>query len=185
MQQELGGNIGGDRRLRRQPGPQPVPAQRRQPDRSTSQIRTAPAPPRQIREFAIVERNADGTHRRRSRTPFAEIDYKTSGGHDSYNAMQLSLNRRSASGLSMNVQYTLGNSRGNTGGSNEATTAGNNARALAEFDYDNGYNNFDVRHTFNLSLLYTHSRATAPCCTAAAGTSAASSTRAAACRCRC
>ena len=54
----------------------------------------------------------------------------------------------------MNAQYTLGYSKGNTGGSNEATTAGNNARALADFDYDNGYNNFDVRHTFNLSVLY-------------------------------
>ena len=30
----------------------------------------------------------------------------------------------------MNAQYTLGYSKGNTGGSNEATTAGNNARAL-------------------------------------------------------
>ena len=54
----------------------------------------------------------------------------------------------------MNAQYTLGYSKGNTGGSNEATTAGNNARALADFEYDNGYNNFDVRHNFNLSLLY-------------------------------
>ena len=25
---------------------------------------------------------------------------------------------------------------------------------IADFDYDNGYNNFDVRHTFNFSLLY-------------------------------
>ena len=39
-------------------------------------------------------------------------------------------------------------------GSNEALTAGNLARNLADFDYDNGYNNFDVRHTFNVSLLY-------------------------------
>ena len=44
--------------------------------------------------------------------------------------MQLSLTRRSASGVSLNAQYTLGNSKGNTGGSNEALTAGNNARAL-------------------------------------------------------
>src|SRR5439155_10457306 len=29
-----------------------------------------------------------------------------------------------------------------------------NARAQSEFDYDDGYNNFDVRHTFNLSALY-------------------------------
>jgi hypothetical protein len=108
----------------------------------------------QIREFDIVTRKADGTIATIQR-PFAEIDYKTSGGHDSYNSMQLSLTRRSLAGVTMNAQYTLGYSRGTTGGSNEAVTASNNARALAEFDFDNGYNNFDVRHTFNLSVLYT------------------------------
>jgi hypothetical protein len=107
----------------------------------------------QIREFDIVTRNPDGTIATILR-PYAEIDYKTSGGHDTYNAMQLSLSRRSMRGLSMNAQYALGYSNGNTGGSNEATTAGNNARAIEEFDYDDGSNNFDVRHTFNLSLLY-------------------------------
>jgi hypothetical protein len=54
----------------------------------------------------------------------------------------------------MNAQYTFGTSKGNTAGSNEATTAANNARAIEEFDYDDGYNNFDVRHTFNLSAVY-------------------------------
>jgi hypothetical protein len=92
--------------------------------------------------------------------PFAEIDYKTSGGDDSYNAMQLSLTRRSTHGLTLNGQYTLGKSVGTTGGSNEAATAGNNARAvccdpITSFEYERGYNNFDVRHTFNLSALYT------------------------------
>ena len=84
----------------------------------------------QIREFDIVTRNADGTIATILR-PFAEIDYKTSGGHDHYNAMQLSLTRRSSRGLTMNAQYTLGQSKGNTGGSNEAVTANNNARALS------------------------------------------------------
>src|SRR5262245_38303542 len=106
-----------------------------------------------IREFDIVTRNADGTIATIQR-PYAEVDYKTSGGHDSYNAMQLSLTRRATAGLTTNVQYTLGYSKGNTGGSNEAVTASNNARALADFDIDDGYNNFDVRHTFNLSALY-------------------------------
>ena len=55
----------------------------------------------------------------------------------------------------MNAQYTLARSYGNTGGSNEAQTSANNARELDDFDYDIGYNNFDVRHTFNLSALYT------------------------------
>jgi hypothetical protein len=107
-----------------------------------------------IREFDIVTRNADGTVATIQR-PFGEIDYKTSGGHDQYNAMQLSVNRRSSRGLSMNAQYTLGKSTGNTAGSNEALTAGNLARKIGDFEYDNGYNNFDVRHTFNMSLLYT------------------------------
>jgi hypothetical protein len=54
----------------------------------------------------------------------------------------------------LNSQYTFSRSFGNTSGSNEARTAANNARAIGEFDYDNGYNNFDVRHTFNLSAIY-------------------------------
>jgi hypothetical protein len=54
----------------------------------------------------------------------------------------------------LNAQYTLSRSFGNTGGSNEALTAANNARTLEQFDYDLGYNMFDVRHTFNLSALY-------------------------------
>jgi len=106
-----------------------------------------------VREFSIIQRDAAGNITG-VQNPYAEVDYKTSGGHDEYNAMMLSINRRSALGLSMNAQYTLGRSRGNTGGSNEALTAANNARALDEFDYDNGYNNFDVRHTFNFSVLY-------------------------------
>src|SRR5205085_10150025 len=74
--------------------------------------------------------------------------------HDSYNSMQLSLTRRSARGLVLNGQYTLGYSKGNTGGSNEAVTASNNARSAADFEFDDGFNNFDIRHTFNLSALY-------------------------------
>jgi hypothetical protein len=106
-----------------------------------------------IREFSIVQRDAAGNITG-VQNPYAEVDYKTSGGHDEYNAMMLTLNRRSQNGVALNLQYTLGRSRGNTGGSNEATTAANNARAIEEFEYDNGYNNFDVRHTFNVSVLY-------------------------------
>jgi hypothetical protein len=101
-----------------------------------------------IREFDIVR--TDGAVQR----PFAEVDYKTSGGRDSYNALQLSLGRRFNTGLTLNSQYTFARSFGNTAGSNEARTAANNARSIEEFDYDRGYNNFDVRHSFNLSALY-------------------------------
>ena len=81
-----------------------------------------------IREFSIVQRDANGNITG-ALQPFAEVDYKTSGGHDQYDAMMLSLSRRSGNGLAINAQYTLGRSRGNTGGSNEALTAANNARA--------------------------------------------------------
>jgi len=106
-----------------------------------------------IRQFSIVQRDAAGAITG-VQNPYAEIDYKTSGGSDSYNAMQLGLSRRSANGLSLNAQYTLSRSFGNTSGSNEALTAANNARAIDQFDYDLGYNAFDVRHTFNVSALY-------------------------------
>jgi hypothetical protein len=101
-----------------------------------------------VREFSIVSGTSS------VQNPFAEIDDKTSGGHDTYKALQMSLARRFSTGLTLNSQYTFSSSFGNTSGSNEARTAANNARSLSEFDYDNGYNNFDVRHTFNLSALY-------------------------------
>lgn len=82
--------------------------------------------------------------------PYAEIDYKTSGGHDSYDALQMSVVRRLTSGLTMSGQYTYSKSFGNSAGSNEAKTSGN----PFDYEYDNGYNNFDVRHTFNVSGLY-------------------------------
>jgi hypothetical protein len=91
-----------------------------------------------------------GTAVREFGNRFAEIDYKTSGGRDNYNAMQMTLNRRYASGLSLGMQYTWAHSIGNSGGSNEANTAGN----PFDFNADHGSNNFDIRHSFNLTALY-------------------------------
>ncbi len=96
-----------------------------------------------IRQFDIL----NGTSRQ---TPFAEIDYKTSGGDDQYNALQLSLARSFNTGLTVNAQYTFGKSEGTTAGSNEARTAAE----INNFEADRGRNNFDVRHTFNISALY-------------------------------
>lgn len=106
-----------------------------------------------IRQFSLVQRDATGNVTG-VQNPYAEVDYKTSGGSDAYNAMQLGLSRRSRNGLAVNAQYTLARSFGNTSGSNEALTAANNARTIDQFDYDLGYNAFDVRHTFNISALY-------------------------------
>ena len=93
--------------------------------------------------------------------PFAEIDTKTSGGSDSYNALQITLARRFSNGLTLNSQYAFSRSYGNTSGSNEARTAaepfgGTNGGTTEVNNYaaDEGYNSFDVRHTFNLSAIY-------------------------------
>jgi hypothetical protein len=107
-----------------------------------------------VRQFSIVTARDAAGNPTAVQNPFAEVDYKTSGGHDSYNALQLALSRRTSGGLTMNAQYTIGRSFGNTGGSNEAQTSANSARTLDQFDYDLGYNNFDIRHAFNLSALY-------------------------------
>jgi len=106
-----------------------------------------------IRQFSIPTLDANGNIIG-VQNPFAEIDYKTSGGSDSYNALQLGVSRRSVGGLALNAQYTVGKSFGNTSGSNEALTSGNLARTIDQFSYDIGYNSFDIRHTFNLSALY-------------------------------
>ncbi|HZJ45996.1 MAG TPA: TonB-dependent receptor [Pyrinomonadaceae bacterium] len=98
---------------------------------------------RTVREFSIISGN-------NVQNPFAEVDYKTSGGEDSYNALQMTLARRITSGLTLNSQYTFSRSFGNTAGSNEARTAA----VPDDFNADFGYNNFDVRHTFNVSALY-------------------------------
>jgi carboxypeptidase family protein len=98
---------------------------------------------RTVREFSIISGN-------NVQNPFAEVDYKTSGGEDSYNALQMTLARRLTTGLTLNSQYTFSRSFGNTAGSNEARTAA----VPDNFDADFGHNNFDVRHTFNFSALY-------------------------------
>jgi hypothetical protein len=96
-----------------------------------------------VREFDVL---SGATQNR----PFAEVDYKTSGGDDTYNALQLSIVRNFSNGLTMNAQYTLAKSEGTTAGSNEARTSAQ----LDNFEADRGRNNFDVRHNFNISALY-------------------------------
>ncbi len=81
---------------------------------------------------------------------FAEVDVKTSGGTDHYDALQTTLNRRFRQGLTLGSQWTWAHSIGNTSGSNEARTS----HDPFHFEADRGDNNFDVRHSFNFSALY-------------------------------
>ncbi|WP_035359152.1 TonB-dependent receptor [Edaphobacter aggregans] len=81
---------------------------------------------------------------------FAEIDYKTSGGTDMYNALQTHLQRRFSQGLTFGAQYTWAKELGTTSGSNEATTAQNPYDLRTE--YGRGIN--DIRHSLNATVLY-------------------------------
>lgn len=92
----------------------------------------------------ITTPGAAGTNR------FAEIDYKTSHGMDRYNALQSTLQRHFATGLSFGMQYTFAKELGTSSGSNEATTAQNPYDLSTEF----GRGTFDIRNYMNATLLY-------------------------------
>jgi hypothetical protein len=81
---------------------------------------------------------------------FAEIDTKTSGGSDNFNALQVMLNRRFARGLTIGSQFQWAHSLGDSNGSKDARTSANNYSFTSE--YSNNIS--DVRQSFNLSLLY-------------------------------
>ncbi|MGI8638385.1 MAG: carboxypeptidase regulatory-like domain-containing protein [Pyrinomonadaceae bacterium] len=93
--------------------------------------------------------------------PFAEVDFKTSGGTDKYDALQIAFARRIGNGVTLNAQYTFSKSFGNTSGSNEARTTsqpfGGEVRESGDYnnyEAERGANNFDVRNTFNFSAIY-------------------------------
>ena len=81
---------------------------------------------------------------------YSQLDYKSSGGTDHYDSLQVTANRRFSQGLTIGSQYTWGHSLGNTGGSNEAQTQ----TSPFNFELDRGNNAFDVRHSFNASAMY-------------------------------
>ena len=108
-----------------------------------------------IREFDIVGKALDANGNIVNNPasvlqPFGEIDYKTSGGEDTYNALQIQINRRFTQGLTLNAQYQFGKSYGNTQGSNEAQTSQDPFSFEGEF----GNNTFDIRHSANITALY-------------------------------
>ena len=84
---------------------------------------------------------------------FAEVDYKTSGGTDMYNALQTQLVRRFSRGLSLGAQYTWAKELGTSSGSNEANTAQAPIQVFGAMP-EYGRGNFDIRHTLNVNLLY-------------------------------
>lgn len=109
-----------------------------------------------VREFDVVGKRLDAatgaiiSDPAATLQPFGEIDYKTSGGRDRYDGLQIQINRRFTQGLTINAQYQLAKSFGNTQGSNEAQTAQNPYNFEEEF----GNNTFDVRHSGNITALY-------------------------------
>lgn len=81
---------------------------------------------------------------------FGEIDYKTSGGRDSYNALQVGLSRRFVEGLTFGTQYSWSHNLGTSQGSNEAITAQNPFC----FNCERGDGPADIRHYLNANAVY-------------------------------
>ena len=86
----------------------------------------------------------------RPRPEVGQVDFKTSGGTSTFDALQISATRRFRGGLTGGFQYMLASSTGTTQGSNEASTAQN----TFDFSTEQGRNSTDVRHTVNGSLVY-------------------------------
>jgi hypothetical protein len=110
---------------------------------------------RQVRQFSLINRALDAnsniiTSNGSVLSPFGEVDFKTSGGRDSFNAMQVTINRRFTAGLTLGGHYQWGHSIGTTQGSNEAQTT----QDPFNFNGERGNNTFDIRHTANINALY-------------------------------
>ena len=96
----------------------------------------------------------------RQNPAFGEIDYKTSGGRDSYNALQLGLTRRYAQGLTVGMQYAWSHSLGTSQGSNEAITVQNPFC----FECERGDGPADIRHYAYLNAVYASVASSASSC---------------------
>ena len=86
----------------------------------------------------------------RPRPEYGQVDFKTSGGESTFNALQLGVTRRFRGGFSGGAQYMFAKNTGTTQGSNEAATAQN----TFDFSTEEGANPQDIRHTFNASVVY-------------------------------
>lgn len=85
---------------------------------------------------------------------WAEVDVKTSGGNDHYNALQATANRKTRSGFNYGVSYTWGRSIGSSGGSNETVTVADSYNWRRDY----GNNAADIRHNLNTVMLYEGSK---------------------------
>lgn len=86
----------------------------------------------------------------RQNNAFAEIDTKTGGGTNNYNALQTSVSRRFVDELTIGSQYTFGKSIGTSQGSAEAPTI----QDPSCLSCDRALNSADVRHYLNINMAW-------------------------------
>jgi hypothetical protein len=86
----------------------------------------------------------------RQNNAFAEIDTKTGGGTNSYNALQVSISRRFVDELTIGSQYTFGKSIGVSQGTAEAPTIQDPSCLVC----DRAVNSADVRHYLNVNMAW-------------------------------
>ena len=87
---------------------------------------------------------------------YGELQTRRTSGLSYYNSMQLSVVRRSASGLLAQASYTFSRSIDMSGGlfSEEASNAAVAAQIPDRLFNEKGLSNFDIRHSVVLNLLY-------------------------------
>ncbi len=83
--------------------------------------------------------------------PFGSVDYKSDTGTSSYNALQVSLERKFTSGFSLQARYTYGHSinDGSVGGGESNGPENVNCRPC-----DKGPSVFDIRHNVTANAIY-------------------------------
>jgi hypothetical protein len=84
-------------------------------------------------------------------SPFGSVDYKYDGGASTYHALQLTLERQFANGLSFQTRYTWSHSinNGSVGGGES-----NGAENINCLSCDKGPSVFDIRHNFTVNSVY-------------------------------
>jgi hypothetical protein len=93
------------------------------------------------------------TERQRRNLPdWNTIDYRSAMGHASYHGLDLQLERRYASGLSLSASYTWSHSIDNI--PEQFGSGGGGIQDFRNWDGSRGNSNFDVRHRFVQAVVY-------------------------------
>jgi hypothetical protein len=85
---------------------------------------------------------------------YADIDGRDDGDNSHYNSLQVKLSKRTRSGLSFGVNYTLSRVLDDTAGGVAQVTVGGSAQNNYNANADYGLSAFQRKHVFNFNYIY-------------------------------